>query len=213
MNSKENHPTPAIIFDFGNVLVDWDPRYLYRQFFPDDQAIERFLLEINFHDWNLRQDLGRPFAEAVAELCQQFPHYCELIRAYDTRWEESLGGPIWPSVEILRQLKAQGCALYGLSNWSAEKFNLVGSKYEFFGWFQAIVLSGEVGLVKPNPRIYQLLLEKIRRPAEECLLVDDSLKNIDAARQLGFQTIHFRSAAQLESDLIEQSILETCTVA
>ena len=213
MYRKEHHLKPAIIFDFGNVLVDWDPRYLYRQFFPDDHAIERFLLEINFQEWNLRQDCGRPFAEAVEELCQQHPHYCDLIRAYDTRWEESLIGPIWPSVDILRQLKQQGYALYGLSNWSAEKFSLVRSKYDFFGWFKAIVLSGEVKLVKPDPRIFHLMLEKIGRPAAECLLIDDSLKNIDAAQQLGFQTIHFRSAEQLGSDLVKKGILESFTVA
>jgi 2-haloacid dehalogenase len=199
--------TPAIIFDFGNVLVDWDPRYLYRQFFPDDQTIAQFLEEIHFNDWNLAQDRGRSFSEAVAELCQQYPKYCDLIRAYDTRWEETLGGPIWPSVEILRRLKQQGHTLYALSNWSAEKFALVRPKYDFFNWFQAIVLSGEVHLVKPDPRIFHLLLEKIGLPASDCLLIDDSTANITTARQLGFQTIHFRSAQQLETELIGRGLL------
>ena len=199
---------PAIVFDFGNVLVDWDPRYLYRQFFSDDQAIEHFLREIGFHEWNLAQDRGRPFAEAVSELCREYPHYCHLIRAYDSRWEETISGPIWPTVEILRQLKANDYELYGLSNWSLEKFSLVRPKYEFFSWFKAMVISGEVGLAKPDWQIFHLLLEKIGRPASECILIDDSPSNIAAAQQLGFITIQFRSADWLRKDLLQYGILE-----
>ena len=116
----------AVVFDFGGVLVDWNPRYLYNKFFGIDlDAMERFLEEIGFTEWNQQFDKGRPFAEGVAELTQRFPAYQELIRAFDERWEETLAGAIQPTVDILRILKESGCPLYGLSNWSAEKFAMI----------------------------------------------------------------------------------------
>jgi 2-haloacid dehalogenase len=198
----------TIVFDFGNVLVDWDPRYLYRKLFPDNEAaMELFLEEVDFIGWNQQQDEGRTFAEGVADLCDRFPDYCDLIRAYDERWEESLGGPIWQTVKVLRRLKQAGYPLYGLSNWSGEKFRLVCDQYHFFGWFEDIVLSGDVRLAKPDERIFQLLLDRIEKTAGECLLIDDSLENIMAARDLGFEIIHFTSAEQLEAELCERDIL------
>jgi len=198
---------PAIIFDFGGVLIDWDPRYLYGKLFNGDlRAAENFLKETHFFEWNLQQDAGRSFAEAVDEICDRFPQYCELLRAYDTRYEESISGPIWPTVEILGDLKAAGYPLYGLSNWPAEKWRLVSPKYEFFGWFDDIVISGEVGLAKPDPRIFQLTLERVGRPAGECLYIDDSAHNIEVADRLGFKTIHFRSADQLCGQLQKMGI-------
>lgn len=196
-----------MIFDFGNVLIDWNPHYLYRKLLGgDDDAVDRFLAEIGFHEWNLKQDEGRPFDQAVAELCGQFPHYCHLIQAYHDRYEETIAGPIWGTVEILLFLKERGYPLHGLSNWSVEKFHLVRPRYSFFGWFETIVLSGEVKLVKPDPRIFRLLLERINRRAEECVLIDDSAANITVARSLGFQTIRFRSPDQLRDELREMGI-------
>jgi 2-haloacid dehalogenase len=200
MDQAKNHKL-AIIFDFGNVLVDWDPRYLYRKLLDGDQAIEMFLDEIDFFAWNLEHDAGRPFDESIAEMCARFPQYCDLIRAYDLRYEESISGPIWPTVDVLRTLKDAGYPLYGLSNWPADKYELVRPKYEFFSWFNDIVVSGKVRIAKPDPRIFEILLERIGRPAQECIFIDDSPKNIAAAQQLGFQTILFRSAGQLKQDL------------
>ena len=198
---QDKNRKPAIVFDFGNVLVDWDPRYLYRKLLDGDQAIEQFLGEVDFFEWNLEHDAGRPFDESIAEMCTRFPHYCDLIRAYDLRYEESISGPIWPTVEVLRTLKDAGYPLYGLSNWPADKYELVRPKYEFFSWFDDIVVSGKVRIAKPDPRIFELLLERIARPAQECIFIDDSPKNIAAARQLNFQTILFRSAGQLKQEL------------
>lgn len=187
--------------------MDWDPRYLYRQLFVDDkQGMERFLEEVQFMEWNARQDGGRSFEVAVAELSTQFPHYADLIHAYDLRWEESINGPIQPTIEIMRTLRDSGYPLYGLSNWSAEKFMLVRHKYEFFRWFEDIILSGEVKLSKPDPRIFVYTLERIGRGAETCLLIDDSLQNIAAANAMGFQTIHFQSPGQLAAELSEMGI-------
>ena len=202
-------PTPAIVFDFGGVLMDWNPRYLYRKLFPGDEAgMERFLAEVGFSEWNQLQDAGRPFSVAVAELCARHPQYCELIQAYDQRYPESLSGSIPGSVEILRQLKALGYPLYGLSNWPDEKFELVRPDYEFFAWFDSILISGAVGVAKPDRRIFELLLEQVGRPAGECLLIDDSAANIAAAQNLGFQTIHFHSPEQLANELVVRELLK-----
>ena len=199
---------PAIVFDFGGVLIDWNPRYLYQKLFADDpEAMEQFLAEIGFNEWNLEQDRGRAFAVAVSELSTRFPHYADFIRAYDERWEESIGGAIEPTVALLRALKQAGYALFGLSNWSAETFPRIRRQYPFFDWFDAIVLSGEVRLIKPDPLIFKLLLEKIGRAADDCLYIDDSPANVDVARQLGFQTIHFTSPEQLASELIGRGLL------
>ncbi len=201
MTDYNNH-RPAIIFDFGGVLVDWNPYHVYRPLFNgDDQAIDRFLDEIGFDEWNLEMDRGRPFAEGVAELSQQFPHYADLIRAYDEQWEKSVTGFIEPTVNVLRALKQAGYPLYGLSNWSYEKFQLVHHRYTFLDLLDGMVISGQVKMIKPNPRIYHLLLEKIGKPAEQCVFIDDSEKNIRAARALGFQTIHYQSPEQMQTEL------------
>jgi len=197
-----NYPYPAIVFDFGGVILDWNPRYLYRKFFNGDlNAMEQFLKEIDFTGWNLEQDKGRPFSEGVAELSEQFPQYADLIRAYDQRWEEAIAGPIRPTVNLLESLKQAGYALYGLSNWSAEKFQIARPRYEFLSWFETIMVSGEVKLVKPDARIYQLFLERIGRTAKECVFIDDSEPNVVVADQLGFKAIHYESPGQLETEL------------
>jgi len=134
-----------------------------------------------------------------------------LIKAYDERYEESISGPIWPTVQILRELKDAGYSLYGLSNWPGEKWRAVSPKFEFFTWFDDIVISGEVKLAKPDPAIFLLLLERIGRPASECLLIDDSIHNIETARQLGFHTIQFESPEQLRTFLKGMDILGTHT--
>jgi 2-haloacid dehalogenase len=201
-------PIKAIIFDFGNVLLEWDPRNVYKRFFPDDpEGMEQFLKEINFMDWNLQQDKGRPFKEGVALLSEKFPHHSHLIQAYHDHWIDSVGESIIGTVEILKQLKQAGYPLYGLSNWSAETFPYAREKYDFFDLLDGMVISGEVGHVKPDPEIFQILLDKIGRPTQECLLIDDSLTNIDQAKTMGFAVIHFQTPEQLKESLRELKIL------
>lgn len=198
----------TIIFDFGGVLLDWHPYYLYRQFFGgDDRAIDRFLEEVGFAKWNTFNDAGRPFAEGIAELSALHPQWAEMIRMYDERFAESLSGAIEGTVAILLRLHEKGFGLHGLSNWSAEKFWQVRPSYAFFDCFDQIVLSGEVGVNKPDARIFAALLERIGKRAEECLLIDDSAANIAAAEALGFQTIRFESPAQLEGELTARGFL------
>ena len=195
---------PAVIFDFGGVLLDWDPRYLFRKIFNGDEAgMEQFLAEVDFYRWKELQDAGRSFREGIEAGCQEFPQYCHLLRAYDDRWAESIRGPITGSVEVLAELKNSGFPLYGLSNWSDEKFIQAHSLYKFFAWFDQIIISGAIKLAKPDPQIFYFTLGQIGRPAGECVMIDDSLKNIEAARNLGFQAIHFRSPEQLRQELAQ----------
>lgn len=191
----------AIVFDLGGVLIGWDPRLLYRKLFDDDAAIDRFFHEVDFYGWNIEQDRGRTFDEGVAELSARFPHYAEFIRAYDERYPESLTGAIQPTVEVLSKLRQAGYPLYALSNWSAEKYEYARAHFDFLNWFDTIIVSAHVKLVKPDPRIFELLLERIGRTANECIFIDDSVTNIHAAQALGFHAIRFESAAQLILDL------------
>ena len=198
----------AIVFDYGNVLLEWNPRYVYQRYFPDDpEGMEDFLKEINFMDWNVHQDRGRSFAEGVAELSKQFPQHAHLIQAYHEHWVDSIGEAYWGTVEIIRQLKQKGYPIYGLSNWSAETFPYAREKFNFFELFDDMVISGAVGFAKPEPEIFHILLEKIDRPAQECLFIDDSLPNIHQANTMGFKTIHFSSSSQLKDRLTELGLL------
>jgi 2-haloacid dehalogenase len=165
--------------------------------------------EVDFPGWNKEQDRGRSFAEATKELSARFPEYRELIYAYDEHYLDSLGGSIQLVVDILEKLKNAGYPLYVLSNWPAEKFKLVRPLYPFFEWFDGIVISGEVGLVKPDRAIFEVLLERTGHSADECLFIDDHIPNIEVAEVLGFQTIQFQSALQLEAELRNRGILDS----
>ncbi len=212
MNSN-HHQHPAVVFDFGGVLLDWSAYYLYGKHFGGDlAAVDRFLDEIGFAEWNHRQDAGRPFAEAVAEMSARFPQYIDLIRMYDENWEDSMGGAIQPTVDVLAALKQAGFPLYGLSNWSAEKFRLVRPQYEFLNWLDDIVISGEVKLAKPDPQFYAAFLKRTGRPAGDCLYIDDTLRNIEVANELGFQTILFVSGGQLAKELQQRGLLSAQVV-
>ncbi len=202
MTASSNNHRVAVVFDFGGVLFDWNPTYLYRRFFNGDMAAAAdFLTEIGFEAWNEQQDAGRPFDEAVAELCQKFPQYTRLIQAYHDYYEESIQGPIQPSVDLLVSLKEAGYPLFALSNWSVEKFEIIRPRYAFLDCFDDILLSGSVKLIKPDPRIYQVFLERINRLASECVFIDDSIQNITAAAQLGFFAVHYQAPDQLHKDL------------
>lgn len=199
---------PAIVFDFGGVLINWDPRNLYRRFFPNQpQALEDFLEEINFMEWNAQQDKGRPFAEGVELLAREFPHRANLIRAFHTNWKDSILGENPGTVKILYRLKDKGYPLYGLSNWSAETFPLVRAEFPFLGLFDGTILSGEVKLIKPDRAIFDLCLKLVGRPAHECLFIDDSPANVAAAQEIGFDALRFVSPEQLEEELQARNLL------
>jgi len=198
----------AIILDFGGVVVHWDPRRVYRRFLQTDEAIDEFFREVGFHRWNADQDRGgRTWDEAVADLSRSFPHRHELIRAYHDFWEDSIAGPIEETVRIVERLHDSGYRLIGLSNWSAEKFALTRQRYDLFKLFDEIIVSGEVRVMKPEREIFDLTLRRLGLRADECLFIDDSARNVEAAAAIGFQTIHFQSPSQLESELQRRGIL------
>lgn len=198
----------AVVFDLGGVLIDWNPRYLYGSLFGgDDAAMERFLAEVCTPEWNARQDGGRTWREAVDVLSADFPEHRELIEAYDRRWEETLAGPIQPTVDILADLRAGGVRIAALSNWSAEKFPIARERYDFLAWFETIVVSGEIGISKPDPRIYEHLLAVTRFIPRRTVFIDDSQANVEAAAALGMTPVHFTDAATLRRRLRQLGLL------
>lgn len=190
----------AVVFDFGGVLIEWDPRRLYRKIFRNEADMEYFLKNVCTPEWNLSLDRGKPFKQAVAERIALFPEYADEIRAFDDRWEEMRGNAIAENVALLRRL-AKRYPVYGLTNWSEEKFALTKPKFDFFDVFDGIVVSGVEKEVKPEPRIFQILLERYGLKADECVFVDDSQPNIDTAKKLGFAAFRFTTPEKLIADL------------
>ncbi len=201
-------PICNLVFDLGGVLIDWDPRHLYRRIFRGDEAaMERFLAEVCTPEWNEEQDAGRSFAEGVALLQARHPEHRDRIAAFHLRGEEMLAGPIPGATEILRDVKAAGNPVYALSNWSAETWPIAERRFEFLSWFDGVVVSGRIGLRKPDPAIFQHLLERFGLEAERTLFVDDSERNVEAARRLGFEALRFESAPQLRRELDLRGVL------
>jgi len=200
-------PFTAVVFDLGGVLVDWDPRYLYRGRFEDEAAMETFLATVTTPEWNLTMDAGRPFAEAVADLSTHHPEHADHIRAWHLEWERMLGGPIEPTVELLAEIQAVGLRLFALSNWSAETFPIALQRYPFLGWFEGIVISGEEGVVKPDPEIFGILARRYGLEPRATILVDDLPRNVEAAAAAGFRAIRFTDAEALRAELAALGIL------
>ena len=195
-------PRSVVIFDLGGVLIDWNPRHLYRKLFDGDAAaMEAFLSDVCHSDWNLQQDAGRSFAEAEAEAITRHPDKARLIRAWRARFAEMIPGALDEVVAILGELRARGTRLYALSNWSAETFPGQRPRFPFLDWFAGIVLSGEERLVKPDPRLYRLLLERYGVAAADAVFIDDNPVNAQAATALGIHGVHFRAADALRGEL------------
>ena len=191
----------TVIFDLGGVLIDWNPRYLYRKLMPDEASIEHFLATVCTSEWNAQQDAGRPFSEGVALLSAQFPDQAEMIAAFHTRWIEMIGGAIEDTVTIMTELKESGVPLYALTNWSAETFPLVRPDFEFLNWFIGIVVSGEEKMIKPDAAFYHVLFDRYQLKPEDTVFIDDSKANIETAQRLGVHAIHFNSPAQVREEL------------
>jgi len=191
----------SIVFDLGNVLIDWNPRYLYRKLLPSETEIEWFLENICNDDWNKKHDEGQNFRVGIKKLSNIYPKYSELIKNWFDRWEEMLGGPLEETVEILAELKKNEIQLYILSNWSAETYPKAEAMYDFLHWFDGKIISGEVGKIKPDPEIFHILTKKFNLNPENSIFIDDKLVNIKAANLLGFHGIHFQNATLLRNDL------------
>ena len=192
----------TIIFDLGKVLINWDPRNLYRKIFSDEKEMEYFLSEVCTMDWNEQQDAGRSWKDGIDLLVPQFPKYEKEINAFFDRWEEMLGGEITGTVEILKQLKASGkYRIYGLTNWSAETFPIALKQFDFLKLFEGILVSGNEGIKKPDPAIYERMLDRYQIDRQSALFIDDSLRNVTAAEKVGIRSIHFTSPKALENSL------------
>jgi 2-haloacid dehalogenase len=208
--ARMDHEPPSVatvVFDLGGVLIEWDPRHLYRGLFDDDEAMEHFLETVCTAEWNAEQDRGRSLATATSQLIAEYPEHADLIEAYYGRWEEMLGEPIAGTVEITRELAAGGIRLLALSNWSAETFPIVRPRLAFLDDFDGVLLSGAEGLIKPDPAIYLLLAQRYGVNIDHTVFVDDAAKNVETASMLGFDSIRFESPAQLRMELAKRRLL------
>ena len=196
-----------IVFDLGGVLIDWNPRHLYKKIFSTEEEMEWFLANVCHGAWNAKQDAGRPFSVALAEAKEKYPKYATQIEAYFLRWEEMLGGAIRGTVLLLKELKAKGYPLYALSNWSAETFPIAWGKYDFLRDFDGLLISGEEQLIKPDPQIYKRLLDKFHLVPTNCVFIDDNAANITEASRQGFETVLFISPEDLRAELARRKIL------
>ena len=197
-----------IIFDLGGVLIDWNPDYVFKEVFKDDEKLAWFYREICTMDWNENQDAGYPLAKATEERVALFPQYEEWICMYYGRWEEMLGDAIQGTVELLKQcVDSPALKVVALTNWSAETFPVALEKFDFLQWFEGIVVSGEEMTRKPFPDIYQTTLNRFDLKPEESLFIDDNKRNIEAAKALGIQCVHFSSPFQLEKELKKIKLL------
>jgi 2-haloacid dehalogenase len=197
----------AAVFDLGGVLIHWDPRHLYRHLFADESAMERFLTEVCTQEWNSRQDEGRPWADAIESLAVEHPDQRELIAAFRERWGEMLVGEIPGTVAVLDDVRRTGLPIYALSNWSAETFPIAVPRFPFLGWFDGILLSGEVAVIKPDRRIFEILLDRYDLDPTRTLFVDDLPANVAAAARLGMVALSFTDAPSLRRDLVDIGVL------
>ena len=196
-----------VIFDLGGVLIDWNPRYLYRKLFDEEEEMEWFLENICTSSWNAEQDAGRPFEEAVRLLVEEHPDHEQHIRAYQERWDEMLGGVIEGTREVLSELRDEQVPLYALTNWSSETFPIAQERYPFLEWFEGIVVSGEEGMRKPDPAIFRHLIDTHEIEADEAVFIDDKEENVKAARHLGFHGIVFEDPKELRRELASLGFL------
>ncbi len=189
-----------IIFDFGGVLVEWNPKYLYKSYFEDENEMEYFLKNICPEEWNLEQDRGRSLLEGTQLLQKQFPEFHTLIELFYAKWEVMLKTNIPETVSLLYKLKSK-YNIYGLTNWSAETISIAYDRFSFFKEFDGIVVSGQEKIIKPDYKIYQILLDRYNLKAENTIFIDDNINNIKTAKEIGLYAIHFQNPGKLEFEL------------
>ena len=192
----------TVVFDLGKVLLDWSPGYFYRSHFGDDEAaLERFLAEVVTPDWIAEMDAGKPVAVAIAEGCARHPNHAELIARWRDGWNTMLRGEIAGTVEILSELRARGTRLYSITNFSTETYPQAYLRFPFLSWFEHTVVSGELGIIKPDRRIFEHAIERCRLDPARSVFIDDMRANVEAAQECGFHVIHFTSPESLRATL------------
>jgi 2-haloacid dehalogenase len=206
-------PIEAVVFDIGGVLLDWDPRYLYRSLLPDETSVERFLAEVCTPSWNAAQDAGRDWDEAVAALTARFPEHADLIRAYHERWPEMVAGVFEDTAAILRELRAAGVPTYALTNFSAQKWEIAVERWGVLTEFDGVVVSGKERVTKPDPAIYLLLVERYGLTPERTFFTDDTPANVEAARRVGLRAELFVDADTLRAQLVAAGVLPSAAAS
>jgi 2-haloacid dehalogenase len=191
----------AVVFDLGGVLIDWDPRYLYRQLFADSGEMEDFLARICTTDWHRAHDLGEDITESCERLARLHPGHRDLIMAWDERGEEMAAGQLDETVEVLRELTAAGTRCYALSNMEPRTFTIRRDRFPFMKWFDGQVISGLEGVAKPDRQIFEILLSRHGLQPRSTAFIDDSAGNVEAARKLGIHAVQYTSARRLRQDL------------
>ena len=197
----------AVLFDLGKVLLDWNPRYYYRPFFASDEAMDAFLAEALPPGWVAEMDAGKPADIAIAERQRLFPQHAALIGRWKEGWHSMLRGPIAESVAILAELRARGTRLYALTNFSTETWPVARQRFEFLSWFEDAVVSGEHGVVKPDPRIFEIAIRRFGLDPLRSVFIDDLAENVAAARESGFCALQFTDAPKLRADLQDLGLL------
>jgi 2-haloacid dehalogenase len=198
----------TVVFDLGGVLIDWNPRYLYRKIFKTEDEITWFMTNICTSEWNDMQDAGRSFNDATEELVKKFPEHELPIRAWYGRFPETISGAIQPTVDVLSRIKQKNAhKLYALTNWSAESFPWAQQNFEFLSWFEGIVVSGTEKTRKPYADFYQILFTRYNIDPARAVFIDDNIKNVKGAKDVGMESIQFTTAAELENDLIRLGVL------
>lgn len=200
-------PLDTVVFDVGGVLVEWDPRHLYRTMFDDEEAMEAFLAEVCTMAWNHEMDAGRPRAEAVAELVGRHPHLEAPIRAWAERWLEMIPGEVEGTMAVLDELAAAGVRLLGLTNWSAETFPVARRRFPALRRLEAVVVSGEQGVAKPDPALFRVLLDGHDVDPGRAAYVDDRAENVATAAALGLHAVLFTEPLALRRDLVRLGLL------
>ncbi|MBA2719932.1 MAG: HAD family phosphatase [Chloroflexi bacterium] len=207
-DATASRPT-AVVFDLGGVLLDWNPRHLFRSVFAGDEAaMERFLAEVATPEWNAEQDRGRSWADGLALLVRDHPEHAAALEAYWTRWLETIGGPIQETVAIVAELRLGGqVRLLALTNWSAETFERARPRFAFLDWFEAIVVSGAERIIKPDPAIFAILVERHGVDPARTVYIDDTAVNVRVAADLGYDAIAFNGATALRGELTGRGLL------
>lgn len=194
------NPT-IVVFDVGNVLLRWDPRHLYRKLFDDEARMEWFLSTICTSEWNIEQDRGRDWDEAVALLVERHPDHATPIRAFHERWHETVSGVFDDNVALLERLRAAGVPTYCITNFSGPKFIEAQKRFPFLAGFDGAVVSGDERVLKPDPAIYRLLLDRYALEAGACVFIDDSKANAEGARAVGMHAVHYLEPMDLSAEL------------
>jgi 2-haloacid dehalogenase len=204
-------PISAVVFDVGGVLIDWDPRYLYRKIIPEEPVMERFLAEVCTSEWHSQHDVGASYADTIPALVVAHPEWETEVMAWSERFAEMYGGTFDGTVALLRDLHERGIPLFASTNWGAESWAAITARYEFFGWFDGALVSGEVGIAKPDPAFFDLLVETFSLEPPTTLYIEDNVTNLRAAARRGFATHAFVSSEALAADLCRLGLIDAVT--